>query len=170
LRPECLPLAAKLDEFAQALPALKEDQDETRFNALMTALDEWMAQAARACEAFDPQLDLSATLPPVNTPVYVAPVQARAAKAQSAAAASSGGVTATVDLSSYACPVYFMRARIELGKLNDGAVIDFLLETGDAAQQVSESLQKEGHVILHAHPDGALTRVRVQKARAAVHA
>ncbi len=175
LRPEYAPLAVKLAELAQALPALKQDQDETRFNALMAELDAWMTQAARACEAFDPQLDLSATLPPVNTPVYVAPAQARAARARSAAAASglpaqAGGVTATVDLSSYACPVHFMRARIELGKLNDGAVIDFLLEPGDAAQQVSESLRKEGHVILHAHPDGALTRVRVQKARAAVHA
>lgn len=172
LRPEYVPLADKLVELAQGLSALKEDQDEARFNALMTDLDAWMVQSARVCETFDPQLDLSATLPPVNTPVYVAPAQQRAAisKLNEEAAAMPGATVSTVDLSTYACPVHFLRARIEIARLSAGEVIEFLLESGDAAQQVSESLEQEGHAILASTSEGALTRVRVQKAAAVAHA
>jgi sulfite reductase beta subunit-like hemoprotein/TusA-related sulfurtransferase len=189
LRPEYVHLADKLVELAHGLSALKEDQDEARFNALMTDLDAWMVQSARACETFDPQLDLSATLPPVNTPVFVATAHGRVAKSKlngvasgvlppatlvhpctSEAAATPGATVSTVDLSTYACPVHFMRARIELGKLSTGGVIEFLLESGDATQQVTESLEKEGHAILASTSEGALTRVRVQKATAVAHA
>ncbi len=158
LRPEYVPLADNLEQLAQGLSALKEDCDEARFNALMPQLDSWMTQSARTCEAFDPQLDLSGTLPPVNTPVYV--VTARKAQA----VAPRNKEVNTVDLSTYACPVHYLKARTELGKLAEGEVIEFLLEPGDATQQVSESLSKDGHSILAADEQGAYTRLRVQKA------
>ncbi len=181
LRPEYAPLADKLEQLAQGLSALKADCDEARFNALMPELDNWMTQSARACEAFDPQLDLSGTLPPVNTPVYVGrsrhpgslrfalPCDTSAslhvATARKAQAATPGNKEVnTVDLSTYACPVHYLKARTELGKLAEGEVIEFLLEPGDATQQVSESLSKDGHSILAADEQGAYTRLRVQKA------
>ncbi len=169
LRPEYVPLADKLVELAQGLSALKEDQDETRFNTLMSDLDAWMILSARACESFDPQLDLSATLPPVNTPVFVATAHGRVAKPRlnGETAVTPGATVNTVDLSSYGCPVHYMKARIEIGKLAAGEEIDFLLEAGESTNQVTESLAKDGHHILTTQAQGAHTRVRVRKSSVA---
>ena len=129
-------------------------------------------QAAYTCQALDSQLDLSGSLPLVQGQAQT-PVRAAldaAGKINGAPVASQSAQVTTVDLTTYACPVHFMKARLEIKKLDAGGVIDFLLESGDATQQVSESLKKEGHKILASEPQGDATRVRVQKQQAAVHA
>ncbi|MDA1107148.1 MAG: nitrite/sulfite reductase [Proteobacteria bacterium] len=146
LRPENAALAQRLAALTQGIDALKaNNHDEAAFTRLMAELDDWTRASAAVCQAADSQLDLTASLPR----------RVPAIKAQHP--------VVLVDLSSYGCPVHYMKARIEIGKLASGEEIDFLLEEGEPAHQVTESLTKDGHRILSSEGQGAHTRVRVQK-------
>ncbi|MEW6354548.1 MAG: sulfurtransferase TusA family protein [Pseudomonadota bacterium] len=156
--PASTPLGPELARLAHGIAQLKINFENDAYTQLMTDLDNWTVQAAYTCQALDTQLDLSGSLPlaqgQAQTPV----------RAGSALGKAGGATVTTVDLSSYGCPVHFLKARVELGKLAAGDVIDFLLEPGDATQQVSESLEKEGHNIVSTVEEGAAMRVRVRKA------
>ncbi|MDP1709103.1 MAG: nitrite/sulfite reductase [Gammaproteobacteria bacterium] len=146
LRPENAVLAQRLSALTQGIDALKTEHDETAFTQLLAELDDWTRASAVLCQATDSQLDLSTSLPRPVVPQ-----------------AGARAPVALIDLSSYGCPVHYMKARLELGKLASGEEIDFLLEAGDPANQVSESLAKDGHSILSSIGHGTHTRVRVQK-------
>ena len=151
-------LAEQLTLITQGLAALKEQLDDAAFTKLMGDLDAWTIEAGLTCQAIDKQLDLSASLPIVagqaQTPVA-------AARVNGAGAVKS----ALVDLSTYGCPIHYMKARVELDKLNGGDVIDFLLASGESTRQVTTSLAEEGHTIVAAQEQGITTRVTVRKAK-----
>ena len=102
-------------------------------------------EAAAVCQEIDKQLDLSASIPAVSsTP-----------REQTAD---------IIDLTSYGCPLHYIKARNELRRFNDGAIIDFLFTAGEPAEQVSQSLSSDGHFILSREDNGTRTRIRVRKA------
>jgi TusA-related sulfurtransferase len=146
LRPENTALAQRLSALTQGIDALKIENDEAAFTQLILELDDWTRASAALCQATDSQLDLSTSLPRPTVPP-----------------AGTRPSVALIDLSSYGCPVHYMKARLELGKLASGEAIDFLLEAGKPASQVSESLAQDGHSILSSIGHGTHTRVRVQK-------
>ncbi|MEO5573616.1 MAG: sulfurtransferase TusA family protein, partial [Gammaproteobacteria bacterium] len=157
-------LSEKLASINQALEHLKENPDEAAFNKLMTDLDAWTIAVAQTSQEIDKQLDLTATLPMV------------AGQAQSPVIAAMNGAgvkaaertqTMTVDLSTYGCPVHYLKARMELGKIKDDGLVDFLLQSGESVQQVSSSLAEDGHSILASVEEGGNTRITVRKAKAA---
>ncbi len=154
-------LGERLALIAQALANLKETPDETIFNNVMSDLDTWTIAAGQACQEIDRQLDLTATLPMV------------AGQAQSPVVGSETGSSikmvekpkaTIVDLSTYGCPVHYMKARLELGKLRSRELIDFLLQSGESVQQVTASLEEDGHSILASVKEGGNTRITVRKA------
>lgn len=148
-QPEHAHLGKKLAELSQRLSELKTQFDAPAFASLMKELDDWTTQAAQACQTLDGQLDLSLSIPVQTTSVAMP-------------------AAAPVDLSTYGCPVHYMKARLELGKISVGDAIEFILESGESTEQVSASLRKDGHSILSVENGGGTTRVRVRKAEAAI--
>lgn len=161
LQPERPQLGGRLELIAGALAGLKEHLDDNVFNTLMTDLDAWTVEAGQTCQAIDRQLDLTGSLPLVagQAQAPVGGTNGLSVKAEKTRAT-------TVDLSTYGCPVHYMKARVELGKIQDREIIDFLLQSGEATQQVTNSLAEDGHTILASIDEGAHTRITVRKAEA----
>lgn len=50
----------------------------------------------------------------------------------------------TVDLRGVACPINFVKAKLALEALAEGATVEFLLDDGEAVKNVPKSLKGEG--------------------------
>jgi sulfite reductase (ferredoxin) len=138
-------LGKRLAGFVRNLQQLNENFDADIFTTFAKELDTWTVEAAAVCQEIDKQLDLSASIPAVSsTP-----------REQTAD---------IIDLTSYGCPLHYIKARNELRRFNDGAIIDFLFTAGEPAEQVSQSLSSDGHFILSREDNGTRTRIRVRKA------
>lgn len=72
----------------------------------------------------------------------------RAAGAVDAAHAPS----ARVDVRDHACPMTWVKARIALGRLPRGAVLEVLLADGEPRLNVPRSAAEDGHRVLRLEP------------------
>ena len=54
----------------------------------------------------------------------------------------------TVDLRGVSCPTNFVKAKLALEMLDEGAVVEFLLDDGEPVKNVPRSLKGEGHKLL----------------------
>jgi sulfite reductase (ferredoxin) len=52
------------------------------------------------------------------------------------------------DFRGVACPMNFVKTKIELSKLNTGDILEILLDDGEPIQNVPGSVRNEGHTIL----------------------
>ena len=138
-------LGKKLDQYANSLKKLTEKFDADLFSKLVRDMDIWTVEAAMVCQGIDKQLDLSASIPDVSS-------------------GRQDQATNIIDLTSYGCPLHYIKARNELRKFNEGEVIEFLFTAGEPAEQVSSSLESDGHHILAKEEQGTKTRIRVRKA------
>ncbi len=145
--PDHADLGRRLDDFATTLSQLKEIFTNDAFNRLANDMDMWTVEAAEVCQGIDKQLDLSASIPAVST-----------------ASGSSEHNADVIDLTSYGCPLHYIKARSELRRFNEGEIITFLFMAGDPAKQVSTSLESDGHYILAREDNGSKTLIRVRKA------
>ena len=136
-------LGAQLADFAATIAQLKDTFDEQGYAKLAAEQDAWIAQAARACQTLDRQLNLTVSI--------TAPLEA-------------AKTSRTVDLSTYGCPLHYLKARNELDSVPVGDVVDFLLESGKSTRQVASSLESDGHRVLYKEERGATTRITVKKA------
>lgn len=68
-----------------------------------------------------------------------------------------------VDLSTYGCPLHYVKARQALSRLAAGERVAFLFAAGESASQVRDSLAADGHHVLTIEPDGNSLRVEVAK-------
>jgi TusA-related sulfurtransferase len=55
---------------------------------------------------------------------------------------------AFVDISDVVCPVTFVKVKVALEELEDGQVIEVLINEGEPIQNVPRSLKDEGHKVL----------------------
>ncbi len=138
-------LGQQVAEFGELITELQNEFDDASFAELAQAMDHWTIEAANACQTIDQQLDLSASVPAMP-----------AAGVETAAEA--------IDLSTFGCPLHYIKARNELRKFSTGEVVDFLFTSGEPSEQVSSSLASEGHEILETEAQGDKTRIRVKKA------
>ena len=60
--------------------------------------------------------------------------------------------------------MHYIKARTTLLRFETGDIVDFLFIAGEAAEQASSSLGKDGHEILAVEPAESAVRVRVRKA------
>ena len=54
----------------------------------------------------------------------------------------------TIDLRGVTCPTNFVKAKLALEMLDEGAVVEFLLDDGEPVKNVPRSLKGEGHKLL----------------------
>jgi len=140
LHPRYLELGDELLALEQGLSRLQENFDPAAYDKLLLEADDWSARVAGFCQSLDGHLDLSSALP------------AKSDKPQ------------TVDLSSFDCPLHFIKARNSLKQQGVGDVVGFLFATEDLADQASKSLAKEGHEIVAVKAQGDNTHVTIRKA------
>jgi len=139
-------LGAQLAGFAGELNSLAKQFDDTAYAVLNSAMDDWTTRAAAVCQNIDQQLDLSAALPKGST------------------ATEAKKKAELIDLTSYGCPLHYIKARNALRQFQEGEVIDFLFSAEEPAEQASSSLKNDGHHILSIAEVGAAVRVSVRKA------
>ncbi len=139
-------LGQQMAEFGELIAELQADFNDASFTELAQAMDHWTIEAANACQTIDQQLDLSASIPAVP------------------AATAEKATAEVIDLSTFGCPLHYIKARNELRKYPAGEVIEFLFTAGEPSEQVSSSLASEGHEILDTEQQGDKTRIKVKKA------
>jgi TusA-related sulfurtransferase len=66
-------------------------------------------------------------------------------------------VTATLDITREVCPMTYVRTKLKLETLADGAVLEVLLKGSEPLKNVPRSAREEGHEVLslEARPDGS---------------
>jgi TusA-related sulfurtransferase len=66
-------------------------------------------------------------------------------------------VTATIDITREVCPMTYVRTKLKLESLVDGAVLEVLLKGAEPLKNVPRSAREEGHEVLalEARPDGS---------------
>ncbi len=124
----------------QGLARLQENFDPTTYDRLLVEADDWSARVAGLCQTLDNHLDLSSALPTQSEKPKI------------------------VDLSSFDCPLHFIKARNSLQQERNGNVISFLFASEDLANQASQSLAQEGHEVLAVEAQGNNTHVTIRKA------
>jgi tRNA 2-thiouridine synthesizing protein A len=66
-------------------------------------------------------------------------------------------VTATLDITREVCPMTYVRTKLKLESLADGAVLEVFLKGSEPLKNVPRSAREEGHEVLtmEARPDGS---------------
>lgn len=59
---------------------------------------------------------------------------------------------ARLDVRAHACPVTWVKARIALGRLAEGEVLEVLLRDGEPRHNVPRSAAEDGHAVLRVEP------------------
>jgi len=89
-------------------------------------------------------------------------------KELAAAAAQASAQTETKavhfkDLSGVACPMNFVKTKMELSKIGSGDVLEILLDDGAPIDNVPKSVAGEGHTVEATTKEGNGWRVRIVK-------
>ncbi len=129
---------------------LKASLDNAAYLKLSADTDQWMRDAAAFCQNIDKQLDLSASLPS-SQPAHASQVR-------------------EIDLSTYGCPLHYVKARNALKTLDVGNVVEFIVDSPESARKLAGSLEADGHFVLSVDDNDTSPRITVQKAREAAAA
>jgi len=138
-------IGSSLTEFIKTLKQLNENFDLENYQALSESIDQWTHQAASECQNIDKQLDLSGSVPKLST-------------------ADQTNADSDIDLTSFGCPLHYIKARNSLRSINSGDVVNFLFASNDSAQEASSSLTNDGHEVIDIKAKGDATRVTIRKA------
>ena len=68
-----------------------------------------------------------------------------------------------IDLRGVTCPLNFVKAKIELEKLNIGDVLEVFLDEGEPVQNVPASFAEQGQQVLEIKSIGDCCNVKVQR-------
>ena len=71
--------------------------------------------------------------------------------------------THTADLRGVACPLNFVRAKLELEKIEVGAILDVLLDEGESVRNVPASFADQGQEVMEIKDIGDHFRVKVRR-------
>ena len=69
----------------------------------------------------------------------------------------------TLDLRGVACPLNFVKTKIQLEKMRSGEKLAVLLDSGEAIESVPPSVLEEGHIVLNVEPVEEYFKVLIQK-------
>ena len=67
----------------------------------------------------------------------------------------------TLDLRGIACPLNFVKTKIQLEKMHSGQKLEVFLDSGEAIESVPPSVIEEGHKILKIEPIGNYFKVLI---------
>ena len=60
--------------------------------------------------------------------------------------------SAWIDVRAHACPVTWVKARIALGRIPEGEILEVLLREGEPRENVPRSAAEDGHRVLLLEP------------------
>ena len=69
----------------------------------------------------------------------------------------------SLDLRGICCPMNFVHAKLAIGKIKAGDILEVLLDEGEPITNVPRSLKDEGHTVLQVRPENGHFRVVVRK-------
>jgi tRNA 2-thiouridine synthesizing protein A len=72
-------------------------------------------------------------------------------------------ISKSIDLHGVVCPVNFVKTKLALDTLEQGELLEVILDEGDAILNVPRSLKDEGHKVVKVEPQGDTFRVIVEK-------
>ena len=79
------------------------------------------------------------------------------------AAEQTAGQTHVADLRGVACPLNFVKAKIELEKIEVGEILDVLLDEGEPVRNVPASFADQGQEVIEVKETGGYFRVKVRR-------
>jgi sulfite reductase (ferredoxin) len=88
---------------------------------------------------------------------------ARALASTKAPQAPESPVARFKDYRGVACPMNFVKVKMDLAQLQAGDILEILLDGGAPIENVPASVKGEGHAVLGQAQEGAAWRVRIQK-------
>ena len=83
--------------------------------------------------------------------------------AESSGPAEAGGPDYRADLRGVACPLNFVKAKIELEKIPVGQTLEFILDAGEPARNVPGSFAQQGQEVLEVKENGEQVIVTVRR-------
>lgn len=70
---------------------------------------------------------------------------------------------ASLDLRGVLCPINFVKTKLKLEAMDEGAILEVILDPGDPIQNVPKSIKEEGHKIVEVKREEGYFRIKVQK-------
>lgn len=68
-----------------------------------------------------------------------------------------------LDLRGVICPYNFVKTKLKLETMSPGQILAVVLDDGDPIQNVPQSVENEGHMILGLFPEDCAHRVLIRK-------
>ncbi len=69
----------------------------------------------------------------------------------------------TLDLRGVACPLNFVKTKIQLEKMQKGQKLEVVLDSGEAIESVPPSVIEEGYIVLNVEPVENYFKVLIRK-------
>jgi tRNA 2-thiouridine synthesizing protein A len=69
----------------------------------------------------------------------------------------------TLDLRGVVCPMNFVKTKLKLESMDDGEVLEVVLDSGEPIQNVPKSLKDEGYKIVGVQKEEDHFKIRVEK-------
>ncbi|WP_440951003.1 sulfurtransferase TusA family protein [Methanosphaerula subterraneus] len=68
-----------------------------------------------------------------------------------------------IDLHGVSCPINFVKTKLALEELEEGELLEVILDEGNAMLNVPRSVKEEGHTVIRVEPLGETFRVIIRK-------
>jgi TusA-related sulfurtransferase len=82
---------------------------------------------------------------------------------QKAEPGKNKGENHIIDLRGVACPLNFVKAKLELEKLDTGRILEVLLDEGEPARNVPDSFSEQGQEVIEIKNIGDYFNVKVRR-------
>ncbi len=70
---------------------------------------------------------------------------------------------AELDLRGVLCPINFVKTKLKLESMNEGEVLEIVLDSGEPIQNVPKSIKDEGHKIIEVKKETDHFRLKIRK-------
>jgi tRNA 2-thiouridine synthesizing protein A len=70
---------------------------------------------------------------------------------------------AELDLRGVLCPINFVKTKLKLESMNDGEVLEIVLDSGEPIQNVPKAIKDEGHKIIEVKKETDHFRLKIRK-------
>jgi tRNA 2-thiouridine synthesizing protein A len=68
-----------------------------------------------------------------------------------------------LDLRGVLCPINFVKTKLKLESMEEGQVLELILDSGEPMQNVPKSLKDEGHKVVEVKNEGDHFRLKVKR-------
>lgn len=75
----------------------------------------------------------------------------------------SNTVSKSLDLSGVLCPINFVKVKLAMEELQNGELLEVILDDGEPMANVPKSIKEEGHKIIKVEKQGEQYRLTVEK-------